>query len=85
MVDTLDYFWHDVSPKQAETVLLKEELPGRYLLRMDSGDTIVSFVNNELKVKHYFVNQRSDSLLYKAQPELKTSLLETFIFSGSTQ
>ena len=81
MVDTLDYFWRDISPQRAETLLLKEELPGRYLLRRDpGGDTIVSFVTNELQVKHYFVNQRGDSLLYKAQPALKASLLNTFIF-----
>ena len=40
----------------------------------------MSFVDKELKVKHYFVNQRGDSLLYKTHPELKTSLLKTFIF-----
>ena len=61
MVDTLEYFWRDISPKRAETLLLSEEMPGRYLLRRDpGGDTIVSFVTNELEVKHYFVNQRSD-------------------------
>ena len=81
MVDALEYFWGDISPKRAETLLLSEEMPGRYLLRRDpGGDTIVSFVTNELRVKHFFVNQRSDSLLYKAKPELKASLLETFIF-----
>ena len=77
----MEHFWLDISPQRAETLLLEEELVGRYLLRRDpGGDTIVSFVTNELKVKHYFVNQRGDSLLYKARPELKASLLETFTF-----
>ena len=80
MVDTLEYYWHDISSRRAEAVLREEELPGRYLLRQESGDILVSFLDPELKVKHFYVNQRSDSLLYKARPELKNSLLETFQF-----
>ena len=59
-------------------------MPGRYLLRKDKGDIIVSFITSEMKVKHYCVNQRSDSLLYKARPELRRSIVDTFTFMRET-
>ena len=85
MLNTLEYFWPDISAKRAERLLLETELPGSYLLRSaDSGDTLVSFLDKNFKVKHYFVNQRGDSALYKAHPELKNSLEDTFMFMRET-
>ena len=84
MLNTLEYFWGEVTPQRAERLLLETELPGSYLLRQQSGDTFVSFLDRDGRVKHYFLNQRSDSALYQARPELKSSLVETFIFMRET-
>ena len=84
MLNTLEYFWPDLSPKRAERLLLETGLPGSFLLRRDSGDTFVSFLDSDSKVKHYFINQRADSALYQARPELKCSIVDTFMFMRDT-
>ena len=81
MADALwHYHWGKISAARAESVLTEDARPGTYLIRDNSWDTIVSYIDANGSIEHVCLPVRKDAALFKAHPDLLGKPQEIFRF-----
>ena len=74
------YHWGRISAARAETILSEDARPGTYLIRDNSWDTIVSYVDPNGSIEHICLPIRKDANLFKAHPDLLGKPQDIFHF-----